>query len=164
MIIIVMGLPGSGKSYFARLLAEKLNASYLSSDKVREMLHLKGRYNLEDKMFVYEWLANITEGLLEGKAIVVVDATFYLNSTRQLFLNLGQKHQVAVKFLVISAPISLIKKRLERPRADSEADFLAFKKIKAEFEQMSLPCLKLRSSSDNITHMLEEAVNYINVT
>jgi len=35
MIIIVFGLPGSGKSYFASKLAERINARYINSDVIR---------------------------------------------------------------------------------------------------------------------------------
>ena len=34
--ILVMGLPGSGKSYLADKLAPKLNAVWLNADRVRE--------------------------------------------------------------------------------------------------------------------------------
>ena len=44
MLIAVMGLPGSGKSYFAHKLAGKLKAIYIGSDQVREKLDLLGEY------------------------------------------------------------------------------------------------------------------------
>jgi adenylylsulfate kinase len=34
--ILVMGLPGSGKSYLADKLASKINAVWLNADRVRE--------------------------------------------------------------------------------------------------------------------------------
>jgi predicted kinase len=44
MTVIVFGLPGSGKSYFATRLAELLNASYISSDQLRMQLYAKRTY------------------------------------------------------------------------------------------------------------------------
>ena len=38
MIVIVFGLPGSGKSYFASHLASMINADYINSDKVRRTM------------------------------------------------------------------------------------------------------------------------------
>ena len=36
MKILIMGLPGSGKTYLADKLAPKLNAVWLNADRVRE--------------------------------------------------------------------------------------------------------------------------------
>ncbi len=161
MIIIVMGLPGSGKSYFAVLLAEKLNAKYLSSDRVRNVLKMRGKYSLSEKLYVYEWLANLTEGALDEKASVVVDATFYLQRTRDLFLEIAERRNINIKFIMIETPVLLVKQRLEKPRKESEADYKVFKKIKKEFEEITIPCLHLTSTSDNIDLMLSSALEFI---
>lgn len=161
MIIIVMGLPGSGKSYFAEKLAKMLNAKYLSSDRVRNVINMKGKYSLSEKMHVYQWLADLTEGALEEYSKVVIDASFYLNQTRDLFLQIAQRHQVPIQFILIETPLYLLKKRLEKPRKDSEADYLVYEKIKKEFEEMTLPCLHLTSLSNNINSMLDTARKFI---
>ena len=161
MIIIVMGLPGSGKSYFSKRLTEILNAEYLSSDRVRNTLKMNGKYSLNDKLYVYEWLANLTEGALDRKAMVVVDATFYLQQTRELFLEIGKRRSIDLKFILIEASESVIKTRLDKPRKESEADFKVFKKIKDECEEINFPYLRLTSKSDNIELMLEQALEFI---
>lgn len=161
MIVIVMGLPGSGKSYFAILLAQKLNAKYLSSDGVRNALNMRGQYSLSEKLHVYEWLADLTEGALDEKESVVVDATFYLKSTRILFLDIAERRKINIKFIFIESSKSLIKQRLAKRRGESEANYLVYKKIRGEFEEMTIPCLHLNSSSENSDLMLESALKYI---
>lgn len=54
MVVLVMGLPGSGKSYLARRLAELIGATYISSDRVRRDLFPAARYTAEEKAGVYE--------------------------------------------------------------------------------------------------------------
>ena len=156
-----MGLPGSGKSYFSKHLAEAINAEYLSSDRVRNTLKMNGKYSLNDKLYVYEWLANLAEGALDRKAMVVVDATFYLQQTRDIFLDIAKRRNIDIKFILIEASDSLIKKRLAKPRKESEADYKVYSKIKDEFQEINLPYLLLTSKSDNINLMLELAQEFI---
>ncbi|WKK76997.2 ATP-binding protein [Marivirga salinae] len=161
MIIIVMGLPGSGKSFFSQHLAKALNAEYLSSDRVRNTLKMGGKYSLTDKLYVYEWLANLAEGAIDRKVKVVVDATFYLQQTREFFLEIAKRRNVEMKCILIQASEALIKKRLEGHRKESEADYKVYKKIKKEYENIDIPCLRLTSKSDNIDLMLQQALDFI---
>lgn len=161
MIIIVMGLPGSGKSFFAELFAKKIKARYFSSDRVRNTLKMRGQYSFDEKLYIYEWLANLTEGVLDEKTSVVVDATFYLQRTRDLFIEIANRRNVAIKFVMIESPELLVKQRLEKARRDSEADYKVFKKIRREFEEMTLPYLHLTSTSDNIDLMMNSAMEFI---
>ncbi|MEY3496043.1 MAG: hypothetical protein RJA80_265, partial [Actinomycetota bacterium] len=39
MKILVMGLPGSGKTTLAKVLADKLGAAYFNADEVRKMFN-----------------------------------------------------------------------------------------------------------------------------
>lgn len=56
VIVAVCGLPGSGKSYFAARLAERLDAVYLSSDRVRREMFTRRTYSDDEKMDVYREL------------------------------------------------------------------------------------------------------------
>ena len=56
MRILVMGLPGSGKTTLATVLAEKLNAAYFNADEVRKMFNdwdftEEGRVRQADRMY-----------------------------------------------------------------------------------------------------------------
>ena len=53
MIIVVSGLPGTGKSYFAEKLSGRLGAVHFNSDKMRNALHVRGKYTIGDKLHIY---------------------------------------------------------------------------------------------------------------
>jgi predicted kinase len=160
-IIIVFGLPGSGKSYFAEALSRRLAAVHVNSDQVRNALSARGKYSLEDKLRVYHAMAELSNDLLvEGKS-VVVDATFYLRVMVNVFTGLAKKRSCPILFIKIVADEALIKERLSKPRKDSEADYDVYLKIKEKFEEVQEPYLTVRSENSNIDNMIELSLEYI---
>ncbi len=161
MIILVSGLPGSGKSYFAEKLAARLEAEYLNSDQVRLTMKALGKYSFQDKLRVYHEMANQTTGLLTEKKTVVVDATFYRQRTCDLFFKLAMEKSIPIRIIEVIADEALIRERLNEPREFSEADFAVYEKVRDEFEKITAPHLILQSTNDNIIVMLNKAIQYI---
>lgn len=161
MLIIVSGLPGSGKSFFARRLSQRLDAEHINSDATRKAMNAMGRYAFEDKLIVYEEMAKkASERLREGKT-VVVDATFYHHQMRDIFITLGTLLHTPVYYIEIQADEDLIRHRLSTPRADSEADYGVYEQLKLQHEEPGGNHLVLQSANDNIDQMLERAFSYI---
>lgn len=162
MIIIVFGLPGSGKSYFASRLASMLDACYITSDRLRKEILNKRTYSEEEKLSIYDvMLSRLMEATKQNKK-VVLDATFYKNEIRKNFINTIDKSEQVI-FIEVIAGESLIRERLLKTREDSDADFEVYKKIKAEWEPMDEAHLVLESTNDNINKMLYKAIDYLNL-
>lgn len=161
MIIIVSGLPGSGKSYFGERLAAYLGANYINSDQVRVALHASGKYSVRDKLVVYKEMLLQTAGFLEQKKDVVVDATFYYHTMREMFLRLAYGHNEPIRVIEVTADENLIRQRLQKPRKYSEADYSVYEKVRDDFEAITMPHLTLQSTNDNLDAMLETAITYI---
>jgi predicted kinase len=162
MIIIVFGLPGSGKSFFASRLAAMIKAEYINSDKVRRKLFLRRSYSTHEKLSVYNVMLEQMMEIVKKKKNVVLDATFYKNAIRKRFIKKTQNKNY-IKFIEVRAGASLTKNRLKTPREDSEADFGVYKKIKLSWEPLPDPHLILHSTNKNIADMLEKARNYLNI-
>lgn len=161
MIILVAGLPGSGKSYFAERFAERLGATYINSDRVRQELRASGKYSEEDKLRIYkEMLLRTTEGIKQGRG-VVVDATFYHHTMREMFLRLGEGYNAKVCVVEVVADEHVIRERLKKPRKYSEADYAVYEIVRDQFEGITMPHLILQSTDENIDEMLKAAENYI---
>ena len=158
MIVVVFGLPGTGKSYFACRLAEKLNAEYVSSDQIRFSMIKNRKYNKEEKMHVYRKMLVLTESLVNKKKHVILDGTFYKEEIRQMFLSLALSLKVKIFFIEVTAEDWLVKKRVEKKRAGSEADYDVYLKIKKLFEPMDSKHLMLESTQTNIENMLQKAI------
>ena len=159
MIVIVFGLPGSGKSYFAKRVAQMLSATYIGSDAVRKDMFPFPSYTEEEKKEIY---AEMMRRSTEAKYLkeVVVDATFSDFETREKFL--GQAKKITDVYIIeIRADEDIIKQRLALPRQDSDADFEVYKKIKSAWQPLMEEHLVLRSTNDNIMEMLEKTFDYL---
>ncbi len=161
MLVIVSGLPGSGKSYFALRLAQRLGAEYISSDRTRKGMNAMGRYAFDDKLNVYEEMAKITGDYLRQGKTVIVDATFYRHEMRDIFTTLTTLLHKPVCNIEITAAEDIIKERLSGPRIDSEAGFAVYQQLKPQYERPVTHHLVLESTNDNIDRMLSKAVAYI---
>ncbi len=76
VIVIVFGLPGSGKSYFASRLAEMLKAEYINSDIVRKQLLTQKTYSEKEKLSVYD-------SMLEKMKTLLQQHLFFANGTER---------------------------------------------------------------------------------
>ncbi len=161
MIVIVFGLPGSGKSFFASRLAERIHASYLSSDKLRMKLLPVRTYTDEEKEMIYKVMLDKAIEALSNKEDVVVDATFYKKSLRARVLeDIGGVE--VVKWIEVKAEEDLIQDRLIKPRIESEADYSVYLKLRKDWEPMEEDHLVLRSTNENLESLLETAIDYLN--
>ena len=161
MVIIVFGLPGSGKSYFATRLAAKLDAIYVNSDQLRMNMFSTRTYTDAEKLLVYDSMsAAMTDALITNRAIVL-DATFYKEAIRNSFEQKAAAFNERIIYIEVTAPEDIIAERLERPRY-SEADFAVYLKLKALFEPMQQEHLVLISSNSDIAPALLQAIEYIN--
>ena len=158
-VVIVFGLPGSGKSYFASQLARSIHAKHLSSDQLRKKMFEYRSYSEEEKLSVYEEMLVIVKGLLAANENVVLDATFYKDEIRSRFLD-ELKEDAEVLFIEVRASESIIKERLKGKRPDSEANFSIYEKIKKQWEPMVDDHLILQSTNDNISRMILRGIKY----
>lgn len=162
MIIVIFGLPGSGKSYFARSLANRLNARLISSNAVRQQLRKNGKYDDQAKIAVYLEMLSLMEAGIKDHQSIVLDATFFKAEIRKLFKEKAGELGEPVYFIEISANEEAIKSRVSKPRPDSEADFEAYLKVKREFEALTEDHLVLYSDREPIDRMLDAAMAYLN--
>jgi len=149
MLVLIAGLPGTGKTTVAKAFARRSGAVHLNSDTLRLELGLMGHYSPEDKEKVYATLLERARtALLEGKQ-VVVDSTFFSEKVRAPFQALAEACGVPLRWIEVKAAEQTLRQRLSRPRPDSEADFSVYEKIRDQFEP--LPDNRLILNTDTET-------------
>ncbi len=166
MLIIICGLPGSGKSSLSRRLKRILPAIHLNTDKVRKEVFPNPKYTEQEKKMVYDEIVNQTEKQLLKKRNVIVDATFYSKKYRQRVINVAR--DTKTKYYVIKCILSeeMIKKRLEmrgkRGTGVSDADYEIYLKVKEKFESIEEKHLEVDCSLEG-EEQVKKAMDYLGV-
>ena len=160
MIIIVFGLPGSGKSYFASRLAKTINAGYINSDRLRKEMFTTRTYSDQEKAAVYNvMLLKMKEAVSQNMSLVL-DATFHKSETRETFSR-EMEGKGGILFIEVTANEDITRERLKKERPYSEADFNVYKLIQQHWEPMTEAHLVLESTNENIDNMLQRAAQYL---
>jgi adenylate kinase family enzyme len=85
MIIQIIGLPGSGKTFLAQELAQRINAIHLNADEVRSDLNKDLGFSKEDRIEQARRLGALSRLLARQGHHVVVDFVNPTNETRESF-------------------------------------------------------------------------------
>jgi len=85
MKILIMGLPGAGKTTLAKILSRSLQAVHLNGDRVRETLSSDLGFSLEDRLEQARRMGCMAQLIKESGHYVVADFVCPTNETRRLF-------------------------------------------------------------------------------
>lgn len=135
-LVLVGGLPGTGKSTLARGLAAAAGFDVIRSDAVRkELIGVSPETRLGDEFYSAEWtdrtyaecLRRAEHELFEGKR-VIVDATFKEDARRREFLALARRLCVPAVLCVCEANEAVTRQRLAARTGDvSDADWRVYR-------------------------------------
>lgn len=117
VLLVVMGVPGSGKSFVARKIAAKFPFYYAAADNVRLALCPDPDFCETENHQTYHTLYAVTRKLLDAGESVVIDGTIplreYRREIRELFGSCA--HLV---LLFIDPPRETVQARLQNRQAD----------------------------------------------
>lgn len=149
-LILMCGLPASGKSHVARSLESPLGARILRSDVIRKELAGmsptdRGRSGDESGLYSHdmtertyaEMLSRATQELERGKS-VICDATFPVSLFRAPFMRIADEHHARAFLIETTAPESAVKERMADRASDaaeaSDADWSVYLHARERFE------------------------------
>ncbi len=138
MLIVVSGLPGTGKTTVSNELAEELNARVLSTDEIRKGALREPGYSKKKKRRVYEEMFRVAQDWLKKNENVILDATFFKKEWRVRASEIGRGQKERVFFIEIVCPEEIVKRRIEEryhhQKDYSDADYRVYKMIQNKFE------------------------------
>jgi predicted kinase len=161
MLLLISGLPVSGKSTLARAYTARYGGTPINSDLIRTELGLRGHYLPNDKKRVYAAMLEKVKAVLSRGDTAVVDSTFYLETIRRPFEEVARACGVPVYRAEVHAQEATIRQRLQTPRPDSEADFAVYEKIRDQYEPWTEPHLELWSDSESLDTLIARLHEYI---
>jgi predicted kinase len=91
LLILLYGYPGAGKTFFARQLAENLQAAHVHGDRVRGELFESPRYDKEENDVVEQLMDYMTGEFLNAGLSVIYDINAGRLNQRRLLRELARK-------------------------------------------------------------------------
>lgn len=168
MIVVLIGLSGSGKSFVANILHREFGFEWIRSDLIRkEMAGIKptqkvkvgfseGIYSEEWTRRVYERMIDLAEEKLKEGKNVVLDATFLKAWQRE---KVKERFPSAV-FIWVIAKEEEILKRLSSRQDISDAGVETYLRQKEIFEPPEgVPTLDTSENEHKVKEKLKELLN-----
>ncbi len=147
-LVLMGGLPGTGKSTLASELGQRAGFRVIRSDVVRKALagapgNANVSSNFEQGIYTPEWtrrtyaecLRQVEQLLFEGSR-VIVDASFREDAQRQALLETAARWCVPAIFLLCQADPDAVRQRLAKRRGDvSDADWAIYLRTAETWQQ-----------------------------
>ncbi len=91
LLILLYGFPGSGKTYFARQLAENLQAAHVHGDRIRHELFEEPRYDKQENAIIKQLMDYMTDSFLTAGMSVIYDENAGRKAQRRSLRELARK-------------------------------------------------------------------------
>lgn len=153
-LILMVGLPGTGKSTLARRLSALLPAPIVESDRVRRVLFKWPRHTLNESRRVHQVCRVLIEQLLRQGSSVIFDATNLIEAHRTLIYEIADRLRIPLVILFVTAPPEVVRERLEGrgrqrdPEDASEATWSVYERMRRHMEPIGRPYLEVDTSRD----------------
>ena len=162
-LVIVSGLPGTGKSYFSRKLAERLPSAVIESDALRKQLFPTPTYSAEESHRLFNACHRLIEELLGKGVPVILDATNLVEHHREPLYRIARRLGAKLIIVRVEAPHELVRQRLQG-RAEginredkSDAGWSIYQRMRTRVERISRNYFAVDTSRD-ITPVIDKIV------
>lgn len=163
-MIVISGLPGTGKTYFCGKLAERLPFIILESDNLRKTLFQSPSYSAKESSQLFRAIHLLIERLLKKGISIILDATILSERNREHLYSITGRLGVKLVLVRVEAPPEVVRERLVTRQIDSDnksdADWAVYRKMKTSVERIRRNHYAVDTSKD-ITPVLDKIVREV---
>ena len=166
-VIVVSGLPGTGKSYFCRRLAEHLPFIILESDTLRKKLFPNPTYTAEESAYLFRTIHYLIEDLVKKGMPIIFDATNLEEKHRERIYNIAERLNARLIIVRTEAPLELVQQRLKKRMTgkntgdNSDADWSVYQKMRTTVDKINRRHFTVDTSKD-ITQVIDKIIREVN--
>jgi len=157
-LLMLAGLPATGKTRVASELGRRTGAVVLESDAIRRLLFRERHYTRAENRRLFAAIHAAIDALLARRASVIVDATNLAERERTPLYEMAERNGAHVILAHVTAPNDIVRERLERRSAGepshSEADLAVYERMQPRVEQIRRPHHVI-DTSENIEPALD---------
>ena len=164
--IVVSGLPGTGKSFFCRKLAEKAPFCILESDAMRKTLFPVPDYSVKESSRLFAACYSLIEKLLDGGISLIFDATNLAQRHHERLYQISDRTGAKLVLVRVDAPPSIVYQRLQtrssedNPEDKSDAGWDIYRQMKPTVDKIKRNYLAVDTSRD-IAPVIDKIIRMI---
>ncbi len=153
-LVVVSGLPASGKSYFCRRLASRYPIARLESDALRKVLFGQPTHSPEESRRLFAASHHVLDRLLAAGIPALLDATNLREEHRCQLYAIADRHRAKLVLVQVRAPAAVVEERLAartRPpdaEDDSEAGPEVYERLRTSAQPIRRPHIVVDTSAD----------------
>lgn len=165
--VVISGLPGTGKTFFSRKLAEKQPFCILESDGLRKTLFPCPDYSVTENARLFAACHSLIEWLLKNGVPVIFDATNLTEHNREHLYRINERTGARLVLVRVEAPPEVAYRRLQArkngaiPENKSDADWEVYRHMKPIAEKIQRNHFAVDTSRD-ITPVINKIIRTIN--
>ncbi len=167
LLIVVIGLPGTGKTYFTHLLYQRFPVALLESDSMRAALFKRPSYSQKESAQLFNTCHLLIEELLSKSIPVAFDATNLIEANRRKLYDIADRTGAALILVKMKASRKVIRRRLRdrsnitKQGSHSKADWEVYKKLARSEEPIERSHYSIDTSRD-VEGTLDSIVTEVN--
>jgi predicted kinase len=121
-LLVMVGLPGTGKSLIVENLTMSMPAAVISTDFVRRYMRNNPTYTAAEMMFVYQVCHLVIELRLSRGQRVIFDGTNHAAARRQQLFEIARKQNSPLAVCQVQASEIVIRERLLSRKSGNRRD------------------------------------------
>ncbi len=175
VLVMLCGLPGTGKTSLARRLAMRWPAVIVESDRIRQILFIPPAYTAEESRQVHQvchiligWYLRHTDR--DGQLYrhhVIYDATNLYEYHRKLVYNLAERNEARLVVVEVTAYDEVVHERLapggrqDMAELYSDADWNVYQRMRQRVEPIQDRHITVNTSQGGIDRAVEQVLTTI---